>query len=90
MCSGKIKKRTETLMSSRIQHRFAICVCNEGYLVSLELWKVYRMLPNGRAAKDQLVRIIDDSGEDYLYEQSWFVPIKLPKAAQEAMLADLS
>ena len=48
------------------------------------------MLPDGRAAKDQLVRIIDDSGEDYLYEQSWFVPIKLPKAAQEAMLADLS
>ena len=77
-------------MSSRIQHRFAICVRNEGYLVSLELWKVYRKLPDRRAAKDQLVRIIDESGEDYLYDQSWFVPIKLPRAAQSAMLAALS
>jgi len=49
------------------QHQFAICVQNEGYPVSLELWKVYRMLPDRRAAKDQLVRIIDESGEDYLY-----------------------
>ena len=69
------------------QHQFAICVQNEGYPVSLELWKIYRMLPDRRAAKDQLVRIIDDSGEDYLYDQSWFVPIKLPQAAKEAMLA---
>jgi len=53
-------------------HQFAICVQNEGYPVSLELWKVYRMLPDRRAAKDQLVRIIDESGEDYLYDQSWF------------------
>jgi len=69
------------------QHQFAICVQNEGYPASLELWKVYRMLPDRRAAKDQLVRIVDESGEDYLYDQSWFVPIKLPQAAKEAMLA---
>lgn len=69
------------------QHQFAICVQNEGYPASLELWKVYRMLPDRRAAKDQLVRIIDESGEDYLYDQNWFVPIKLPQAAKEAMLA---
>ena len=69
------------------QHQFAICVQNEGYSVSLELWKVYRMIPDPRAAKDQLVRIIDESGEDYLYDQSWFVPIKLPQAAKDAMLA---
>jgi len=74
-------------MVSRTQHRFAICVQNEGYLASLELWKVYRMLPDRRGAKDQLVRIIDESGEDYLYDQYRFVPIKLPQAAKEAMLA---
>jgi len=74
-------------MTSRTQHRFAICVQNEGYLASLELWKVYRMLPDRRAAKDQLVRIIDESGEDYLYDQGWFIPIKLPPAAKQAMLA---
>ena len=74
-------------MVSRTQHRFAICVQNEGYLASLELWKVYRILPDRRAAKDQLVRIIDESGEDYLYDQSWFVPIKLPQEVKKAMLA---
>ncbi|MFY9619461.1 MAG: hypothetical protein WAQ99_06585 [Pyrinomonadaceae bacterium] len=69
------------------QQQFAICVQNEGYPASLELWKVYRVIPDRRAAKDQLVRIIDESGEDYLYDQNWFVPIKLPEAAKEAMLA---
>jgi len=69
------------------QQQFAICVQNDGYPASLELWKVYRMLHDKRAAKDQLVRIIDESGEDYLYDQTWFVPIKLPEAAKEAMLA---
>ena len=69
------------------QHQFAICVQNEGYPVSLELWKVYRVLPDKKAAKHQLVRVIDESGEDYLYDESWFVPIKLPQAAKEAMLA---
>ena len=77
-------------MASRIQYQFAICVRNEGYLASLELWKVYRVLPDRRAEKDQLVRIIDESGEDYLYDQSWFVPIKLPRAVQAAMLTAVS
>jgi len=69
------------------QYQFAICVHNEGYPASLELWKVYRRLPDRRAAKDQLVRIVDESGEDYLYDQAWFIPIKLPPAAKQAMLA---
>ncbi len=69
------------------QHQFAICVQNEGYPVSLELWKVYRVLPDDKAAKHQLMRVVDESGEDYLYDQSWFVPIKLPQAAKDAMLA---
>ncbi len=69
------------------QHQFAICVQNEGYPVSLELWKVYRVLPDDKAAKHQLMRVVDESGEDYLYDQSWFVPIRLPQAAKEAMLA---
>jgi hypothetical protein len=71
----------------KAENRFAICVQNEGYPASLELWKVYRVLPDDKAAKHQLVRVVDESGEDYLYDQSWFVPIKLPQAAKEAMLA---
>jgi hypothetical protein len=69
------------------QQQFAICVQNEGYPASLELWKVYRVLPDNKATKHQLIRVVDESGEDYLYDQSWFVPIKLPQAAKAAMLA---
>ena len=71
----------------KTENRFAICVQNEGYPASLELWKVYRVVPDKKAAEHQLVRIVDESGEDYLYDQSWFVPIRLPQAAKEAMLA---
>ena len=71
----------------KTENRFAICVQNEGYPASLELWKVYRVLPDDKAAKHQLIRVVDESGEDYLYDQSWFVPIKLPQAAREALLA---
>ena len=69
------------------QHQFAICVQNEGYPVSLELWKVYRVVPDKKAAEHHLVRVIDESGEDYLYDDGWLVPIKLPQAAKEAILA---
>jgi hypothetical protein len=69
------------------EQRFVICVQNEDYPVSLELWKVYRVIPDKKAAQHQLVRIIDESGEDYLFDESWFVPIKLPPAAKEAMRA---
>ena len=71
----------------KTENRFAFCVKNEGYPASLELWKVYRVLPDEKAAEHQLIRVVDESGEDYLYDQSWFVPIKLPQAAKEAMLA---
>jgi hypothetical protein len=69
------------------EHQFAICVMNDGYPASLELWKVYRVVPDDRAAEHELIRIIDESGEDYLYSETWFVPIKLPRAVAEAMLA---
>ena len=71
----------------KTENRFAICVQNEGYPASLELWKVYRVLPDKKAAEHHLVRVIDESGEDYLHDEGWFVPIKLPPAAKEAMLA---
>ena len=71
----------------KTEYQFAICVQNEGYPASLELWKVYRVIPDKKAAQHQLVRIIDESDEDYLFDESWFVPIKLPPAAKEAMLA---
>jgi len=68
------------------EHQFVICVQNEDYPASLELWKVYRVVPDEKAARHQLVRVIDESGEDYLYSETYFVPIKLPQAVEEALL----
>ena len=67
--------------------RFAICVQNEGYPASLELWKVYRLLPDEKGARHKLVRVVDESGEDYLYPESFFAPVELPRAVEEALLA---
>ena len=66
--------------------RFALCIRNTGYPASLELRKVYRLLSDGLAAKHRQVRVIDESGEDYLYPEAYFVPIKLPPAAERAVL----
>lgn len=69
------------------EHQFAICINNEGCPASLELWKVYRVLPDEKAAAHQLIRVIDESGEDYLYSAGSFVLIDLPEPAERAMLA---
>ena len=66
---------------------FVICLENKGYEVSLERRKIYRILPDADAAKHKLVRVIDESGEDYLYPQRFFAPIELPQAIRRAVLA---
>ena len=65
---------------------FALCVRNEDYPASLELRKVYQVLADQQAVKHRQMRVIDESGEDYLYPQEYFVPIKLPQAAERAVL----
>jgi hypothetical protein len=72
-----------------VEHQFVICVKNDDYPASLELWKVYRVMPDEKAAQDQLIRVIDESGEDYLYDEDYFAPIKLPKAVEEAFLKSI-
>ena len=64
--------------------RFALCVKNDD-CEDLELRKVYRILPDKRAEKEGYIRVIDESGEDYLYPQSYFIPVALPREAQEAV-----
>ena len=61
--------------------RFAVCLRNEGYEVSLEKRKIYEVLPDREAASHDQIRVIDESGEDYLFPASLFVPIKVPEAA---------
>jgi len=65
--------------------RFAVCIKNDGYPASLEVRKIYRMVPDARAAEHQLVRVVDESGEDYLYPADYFVPIELPQVLVEVL-----
>ena len=67
--------------------RYLICIKNVGYEASLERRKVYRVLPNAKAAGHGLVRVIDESGEDYLYPADFFASIELPREAAPAFAA---
>jgi hypothetical protein len=70
------------------QHKvtqFVVCIKNDQYPASLEVRKIYRSLPDASAAKHQLIRVIDESGEDYLYPADYFVPIKLPQLVVKAL-----
>lgn len=70
---------------SKTAARFAVCVNNSEYPASLELHKIYRVLPDEDAA-DGDVRVIDESGEDYLYPAEYFVVVELPQEVQESLL----
>jgi hypothetical protein len=58
--------------------QFAVCISNSEYPVSLELHKIYRVLPDEDAEQDGDLRVIDESGEDYLYPAEWFMKLELP------------
>ena len=73
-------------MKKKSERQFAICIRNDEYPASLERWKVYRVLPDMAAAQHQYLRVIDESGEDYLYPADYFVLIDLPEPVQDAML----
>ena len=66
--------------------KFAVCVNNEEYPASLELHKIYRILPDPDAAVDGDLRVIDESGEDYLYPKEFFVFVELPRAVEKSLL----
>ncbi len=63
------------------ESRYALCVKNRGYSASLDLRKVYRVLRDEKASAKGLLRVVDDSGEHYLYPATYFVAIEVPKTA---------
>ncbi len=71
---------------SSTRRRLLLCVRNDGYEASLERRKIYQALPDRDAAKHQQVRVIDESGEDYLYPAAFFAPIRLPRPLRKAVL----
>lgn len=73
----------------KLGHRsgqFAVCIRNSGYEASLELHKIYRVVPDEDGAADGDLRIVDESGEDYLYPASSFEPIDVPAAVRKSLL----
>jgi hypothetical protein len=69
--------------------RFAVCLRNEGYEVSLEKRKIYEVVPDSDAAKHEQIRVIDESGEDYLYPEKFFAEIELPQPLRRALAASV-
>lgn len=63
---------------------FVVCIKNDGHPASLEVRKLYQFLPDRSAAARGMIRVIDESGEDYLYPEEFFVPIRVPLAAAKA------
>ncbi len=69
---------------------FALCIDDSDYKAPLIRGKVYQILPDSKAAKDDLVRIVDESGEDYLYHKGYFVFVDFPAAVKKKLLAAAS
>jgi hypothetical protein len=67
--------------------KFAVCIGNTDHESSLILGKVYRILPDRAAAKDDLIRVIDESGEDYLHDKRCFVLVDFPRSVERKIRA---
>jgi hypothetical protein len=72
-------------MPTQQKPRFVVCIENKD-CDDLEIRKVYEILPDPKAGKENYLRVIDESGEDYLYPESYFVRVNLPRKAQDALL----
>ncbi len=68
-----------------VSTRIVVCLKNDGYPASLQVRKLYLVLPDPEAAAHHLLRIIDESGEDHLYPDKFFAPVELPKAIVRAL-----
>lgn len=69
----------------RSELQFVVCVKNKDYPASLELRKLYQVVADETAAKLHQIRVIDESGEDYLYPEEYFVPVQIPQSAEKAV-----
>lgn len=74
------------MKSKREEPRFVVCVRNED-CEDLELRKLYQVLADEAAAEDGYIRVIDESGEDYLYPADYFLPIELTQDLEKALLS---
>lgn len=82
----KRKGKAEFGLIVMSKHTFAVCVANEGYEVSLELRKLYEILSDPDAEKHSQIRVIDESGEDYLYPKDLFAVVDLPETVERRVI----
>jgi hypothetical protein len=73
------------MRNERTVSSFAICIDDGGYPESLEVRKVYAVLGDEQAAANKFLRVIDETGEDYLYPAKYFVPVELPPEAAKVL-----
>lgn len=74
------------MMNDQTERHFAICLNNRGYEASLEIGKVYQVIPDTQAAEHGYMRVLDESGEDFAYSTDRFFPLQLPQPVEEALL----
>ncbi len=86
MASAKKSSRSNGFSTKRKPQSFVLCLRNDDYPASLEVRKVYSKLPDRKAEKLELLRVVDESGEDYLYPAAYFVPLRLPASAKRALV----
>jgi hypothetical protein len=67
------------------EKKLVVCIKNTNYSASLELRKIYEVIPDEKAEKHQMIRVIDESGEDYLYPSYFFIPIELSTINQDLL-----
>jgi archaellum component FlaG (FlaF/FlaG flagellin family) len=66
--------------------KLVVCIKNDGYEASLERRKIYCVLLDGEAKKHKMLRVVDESGDDYLYPDAYFLSVALPQATRQALL----
>lgn len=84
--SSSAKGTSTRRRKSATARRFAVCVRNDGYEASLERNKIYTVLPDHEAERDGDLRVVDESGEDYLFAADRFVAIEVPAAVRASLL----
>ena len=70
---------------SRRSTHFAVCISNEGYTVSLEVGKLYRIIPDEKAASHGYIRVVDESGDDYAYSADRFFLLEVPQKLADVL-----
>ena len=73
-------------MMTKPSKKFVVCINNENYPAALELHKIYCAIPDVAAEIEGDIRVVDESGEDYLYPSAYFVSVQLPERVRESVL----